>query len=156
MVRLWWLLWPKPTRLPPQRWHQTAELSEAPIGVAPPQPDTTWCGCGGCTIVRPPPRWWREIRRFIGSTVAVVAIMPSTARHDGGSGRKSRCYCCCGGCGGVSGGGVVSQLRVEEDHHEEKLNEKRKINNFTLKLGITPSKEKSTIKESEGDDESKT
>ncbi|GJS27046.1 retrovirus-related pol polyprotein from transposon TNT 1-94 [Tanacetum coccineum] len=51
--------------------------------------------------------------------------------------------------------GRVSQLRVEGDHHEEKVNEKRKINNFTPKLGITPIKEISTNRESEGDDESK-
>ncbi|GJX89353.1 hypothetical protein Tco_0341367 [Tanacetum coccineum] len=50
MVRLWW---PQPARPPPQRWRQAAEHSEAPRGVAPPQPDTTWCGCGGCTVVRP-------------------------------------------------------------------------------------------------------
>nr|GFA95115.1 hypothetical protein [Tanacetum cinerariifolium] len=49
MVRLCWLLWPQPATSPPQRWRQTAELSEAPLGVAPPQHDTTWCGCGGCT-----------------------------------------------------------------------------------------------------------
>nr|GFA69429.1 hypothetical protein [Tanacetum cinerariifolium] len=55
MVRLWWLLWPQPARSPPQRWRQTAENSEASLGVAPPQPDTTWCGCGACTVVRPPP-----------------------------------------------------------------------------------------------------
>ncbi|GJU89703.1 putative reverse transcriptase domain-containing protein [Tanacetum coccineum] len=48
----------------------------------------------------------------------------------------------------------VSQLRVEGDHLEEKLNEKRKINNFTSKLGITPIKEISTNRESKGDDES--
>nr|GFA74314.1 hypothetical protein [Tanacetum cinerariifolium] len=57
MVRLWWLLWPQPARSLPQRWHQKAEHSEAPLGVAPPHPNTTWCGCGGCTIIRPPPRW---------------------------------------------------------------------------------------------------
>nr|GEZ17068.1 hypothetical protein [Tanacetum cinerariifolium] len=56
MVRLWWLLWPQPARSPPQRWRQMAEHSEAPLGVAPPQPDTTWCGCGGCTIRLLP--WW--------------------------------------------------------------------------------------------------
>nr|GEZ74486.1 hypothetical protein [Tanacetum cinerariifolium] len=49
-VRLWWLLWPLPTRSPPQWWRQMAEHSAAPLGVAPPQPDSTWCGCGGCTI----------------------------------------------------------------------------------------------------------
>ncbi|GJX56851.1 putative reverse transcriptase domain-containing protein [Tanacetum coccineum] len=42
---------------------------------------------------------------------------------------------------------------MEGDHHEEKMNEKRKINNFTPKLGITPIKEISTNRESEGDDE---
>nr|GEU84807.1 retrovirus-related Pol polyprotein from transposon TNT 1-94 [Tanacetum cinerariifolium] len=47
----------------------------------------------------------------------------------------------------------VSQLRVEGDHHEEKVNEKRKSNNFTSKLGMIPSKEKSKNSESEGDDE---
>ncbi|GKE11966.1 hypothetical protein Tco_1415517 [Tanacetum coccineum] len=55
MVRLWW---PQPARSPPQWWRQAAKHSEAPRGVAPPQPDTTWCGCGGCTVVRPPPQWW--------------------------------------------------------------------------------------------------
>ncbi|GJT68030.1 hypothetical protein Tco_1019510 [Tanacetum coccineum] len=49
----------------------------------------------------------------------------------------------------------VSQLRVEGDHHEEKVNEKRKINNFTPKLGITPIKEISTNREIKGDDASK-
>ncbi|GJV85798.1 hypothetical protein Tco_1525696 [Tanacetum coccineum] len=58
MVRLWWLWWPQPARPPPQRWRQAAEHRETPRGVMPPQPDTTWCGCGGCTVVRPPPRWW--------------------------------------------------------------------------------------------------
>ncbi|GJU61899.1 retrovirus-related pol polyprotein from transposon TNT 1-94 [Tanacetum coccineum] len=48
----------------------------------------------------------------------------------------------------------VSQLRVEGDHHKEKVNEKRKINNFTPKLKITPIKEISTNREREGDDES--
>ncbi|GJV16965.1 hypothetical protein Tco_1362288 [Tanacetum coccineum] len=47
MVRLWW---PQPARPPPQRWRQAAEHREAPRGVTPPQPDTTWCGCGGCTV----------------------------------------------------------------------------------------------------------
>nr|GFB30348.1 hypothetical protein [Tanacetum cinerariifolium] len=41
MVRLWWLLWPQTARSPPQWWRQTAEHNEAPLGVAPPQPDTT-------------------------------------------------------------------------------------------------------------------
>ncbi|GJU89017.1 putative ribonuclease H-like domain-containing protein [Tanacetum coccineum] len=45
----------------------------------------------------------------------------------------------------------VSQLRVKGDHHEEKVNEKRKINNFTPKLVITPIKEISMDRESEGD-----
>ncbi|GKE13183.1 hypothetical protein Tco_1416734 [Tanacetum coccineum] len=35
-----------------------------------------------------------------------------------------------------------SQLSVEGEHHEEKVNEKRKINNFTLELGMTPNNEK--------------
>ncbi|GJZ17013.1 ribonuclease H-like domain-containing protein [Tanacetum coccineum] len=47
----------------------------------------------------------------------------------------------------------VSQLIVEGDHHEEKVNEKRKIKNYTPKLGITPIKEISRNRESEGDDE---
>nr|GEY75864.1 ribosome-inactivating protein [Tanacetum cinerariifolium] len=34
----------------------------------------------------------------------------------------------------------LAWIRVEEDHHEEKVIEKRKINNFTLKIGITPTK----------------
>ncbi|GKB65739.1 hypothetical protein Tco_0927151 [Tanacetum coccineum] len=46
----------------------------------------------------------------------------------------------------------VSQLRVKGDHHEEKVNEKRKIRNFTPELRMTLSKQKSTNKESEGDD----
>ncbi|GJR71369.1 hypothetical protein Tco_0083734 [Tanacetum coccineum] len=50
----------------------------------------------------------------------------------------------------------VSQLRVRGDHHEEKVNEKRKIHNFTPELGMTPSKEKSTNSKSEGDNKSKT
>ncbi|GKB25757.1 hypothetical protein Tco_0865158 [Tanacetum coccineum] len=49
----------------------------------------------------------------------------------------------------------VSQLRVDGDHHEEKVNKKRKIHNFTPELGVTPSKEKSMNRETEGDDESK-
>nr|GFC23531.1 hypothetical protein [Tanacetum cinerariifolium] len=65
------------------------------------KPDTTRCGCGGCTVVRPQPRWC--------PTEAVVAILPTTARHGGGgdgSGWKS----CCRGCvsGGVSGVGWCS------------------------------------------------
>ncbi|GJT07819.1 hypothetical protein Tco_0842281 [Tanacetum coccineum] len=50
MVRLWW---PQPARPPPQRWRQAADALEKhhPVGVAPPQPDTTWCGCGGCGSV---------------------------------------------------------------------------------------------------------
>ncbi|GJU57534.1 hypothetical protein Tco_1235300 [Tanacetum coccineum] len=51
-----------------------------------------------------------------------------------------------------SEGDDVSQLRVEGDHHEEKVNEKRKINNFTPEFGMTPSKQKSTNRESEGED----
>ncbi|GJT92580.1 hypothetical protein Tco_0516226 [Tanacetum coccineum] len=53
MVRLWWLWWPQPARPPPQRWRQAADALEKhhPVGVAPPQPDTTWCGCGGCGSV---------------------------------------------------------------------------------------------------------
>ncbi|GJY41114.1 hypothetical protein Tco_0428384, partial [Tanacetum coccineum] len=50
---------------------------------------------------------------------------------------------------------LVSQLRVEGEHHEERVNEKKKIDNFTPKLGITPCKEKSMNKESEGEDEKK-
>ncbi|GKB65738.1 hypothetical protein Tco_0927150 [Tanacetum coccineum] len=49
----------------------------------------------------------------------------------------------------------VSQLSMEGEHHEEKVDEKRKINNFTPELAMTPSKEKSTNRESEGGDESK-
>nr|GEY29979.1 hypothetical protein [Tanacetum cinerariifolium] len=37
----------------------------------------------------------------------------------------------------------VSQLRVDGDHHEVKVNEKRKIHNLTLEFGMTPRKEKS-------------
>nr|GEY92843.1 hypothetical protein [Tanacetum cinerariifolium] len=81
MVRLWWLLWPQPARSPPQRWRQTAEHSEAPLGVAPPQPDTTWCGCGGCTIVRPPPRWWRR-----SSGGAIERVMEVAGDGDNGNG----------------------------------------------------------------------
>ncbi|GJU38360.1 hypothetical protein Tco_1191317 [Tanacetum coccineum] len=32
-----------------------ADHPEASRGVAPSQPDTTRCGCGGCTVVRLPP-----------------------------------------------------------------------------------------------------
>ncbi|GKG06881.1 hypothetical protein Tco_0329850, partial [Tanacetum coccineum] len=42
---------------------------------------------------------------------------------------------------------------MEGEHHEEKVDEKRKINNFTPELAMTPSKEKSTNRESEGDDD---
>ncbi|GKE72425.1 hypothetical protein Tco_1534466, partial [Tanacetum coccineum] len=49
----------------------------------------------------------------------------------------------------------VSQLRVEGDHHEVNVNEKRKIHNFTPELRMTPIKEISTNRGSEGDDESK-
>nr|GEU59016.1 retrotransposon protein, putative, unclassified [Tanacetum cinerariifolium] len=108
MVWLWWLLWPQLARSPPQRWHQTAEHSEAPLGVAPPQPDTTWCGCGGCTVVRPPPRWWQEIGIFLSPTAMVVASPPPTAHHGGGSGWKSH-RCCCG-LGGVGDGLVTGRL----------------------------------------------
>ncbi|GJS83677.1 hypothetical protein Tco_0750218 [Tanacetum coccineum] len=47
----------------------------------------------------------------------------------------------------------VSQLRLELDHHEVKLNEKKKIHNFTLELRMTPIKEISTNRESKEDDE---
>ncbi|GJW62656.1 retrovirus-related pol polyprotein from transposon TNT 1-94 [Tanacetum coccineum] len=50
---------------------------------------------------------------------------------------------------------AVSQLRVERDHHEVKVNEKRKIHNITPELRMTPIKEISMIKESKGDDKSK-
>ncbi|GKB25756.1 hypothetical protein Tco_0865157 [Tanacetum coccineum] len=49
--------------------------------------------------------------------------------------------------------GTVSQLRVEGDRHEEKVKVNRKINKFTPEIGTTPSKEKLTNSESEGDDE---
>ncbi|GJR71370.1 hypothetical protein Tco_0083735 [Tanacetum coccineum] len=49
----------------------------------------------------------------------------------------------------------VSELRVEGEHHEERVNEKRKINNFTPELRMTPSKEKSTNREIEEDEENK-
>nr|GEW11134.1 hypothetical protein [Tanacetum cinerariifolium] len=61
MVRLWWLLWLQPARSPPQRWRQTTEHNEAPLGVASPQPETTWCGCG--------------------------AVLSSDCHHDGGLAR---------------------------------------------------------------------
>nr|GEW43413.1 hypothetical protein [Tanacetum cinerariifolium] len=41
-------------------------------------------------------KYKQEIESFIGSTVAVVAILSCTARH----GWKSRRCCCCCGCGG--------------------------------------------------------
>ncbi|GKC84339.1 hypothetical protein Tco_1140056 [Tanacetum coccineum] len=87
MVRLWW---PQPARPPPQRWRQAVERSEAPRGVAPPQPDTTWCGCGGCTVVRPPPRWWfgGGQRRSGGDSgvVAAAAAVDGGGGHDDGGG----------------------------------------------------------------------
>nr|GFA70005.1 hypothetical protein [Tanacetum cinerariifolium] len=50
-------------------------------------------------------KYKQEIGSFIGFTVEVVAILPSTACH----GWKNRRCCCCGGCGGgmavVVGGG---------------------------------------------------
>ncbi|GJV40137.1 hypothetical protein Tco_1418577 [Tanacetum coccineum] len=64
MVRLWWLWWPQPARPPPQRWRQAAEHREAPRGVTPPQPDTTWQdpevlrgfrGALPAVVVDPPP-----------------------------------------------------------------------------------------------------
>ncbi|GJS92498.1 hypothetical protein Tco_0799466 [Tanacetum coccineum] len=64
MVRLWWLWWPQPARPPPQRWRQAAEHREAPRGVTPPQPDTTWQdpevlrgfrGASPAVVVDPPP-----------------------------------------------------------------------------------------------------
>nr|GFC79891.1 hypothetical protein [Tanacetum cinerariifolium] len=76
MVRLWWLLWPQPVRSPPQRWRQMAEHSEAPLGVAPPQPDTTWCGCGGCTI---------GLRHHSPTPQGAAAVaVPSPDRHHNG------------------------------------------------------------------------
>ncbi|GJX46450.1 hypothetical protein Tco_0271640 [Tanacetum coccineum] len=48
----------------------------------------------------------------------------------------------------------VSQLSVEGDHHEVKVNEKRKMHNFTPELRMTPIKEISTNRGSEGEDES--
>ncbi|GJX43251.1 hypothetical protein Tco_0259927 [Tanacetum coccineum] len=58
MVRLWWLWWPQLARPPPHGGVKRLSTARHPRGVAPPQPDTTWCGCSGCTNVRPPPRWW--------------------------------------------------------------------------------------------------
>ncbi|GKA89601.1 hypothetical protein Tco_0811413 [Tanacetum coccineum] len=46
----------------------------------------------------------------------------------------------------------VLQLRVEEYHHDEKVNEKRKIHNFTPEFGMTLIKEISTSSEIEADD----
>ncbi|GKB42897.1 hypothetical protein Tco_0887839 [Tanacetum coccineum] len=43
---------------------------------------------------------------------------------------------------------------VEGDHHEEKVNENRKIHNFTPELRMTPIKEISTNRESKEEDES--
>ncbi|GJR72344.1 hypothetical protein Tco_0084709 [Tanacetum coccineum] len=54
MVRLWW---PQPARPPPQRWRQAAEHREAPRGVTPPQPDTTW---GRVSWLSEVVRWWRR------------------------------------------------------------------------------------------------
>nr|GEU31904.1 retrovirus-related Pol polyprotein from transposon TNT 1-94 [Tanacetum cinerariifolium] len=51
-----------------------------------------------------------EIGGCISPTAVVVAKLPSTARHGGGSGWKSRC---CGCCGGVSGGGRCGWLEAE-------------------------------------------
>nr|GEY63908.1 hypothetical protein [Tanacetum cinerariifolium] len=87
MVRLWWLLWPHPARSPPQRWRQTAELSEAPIGVAPPQPDTTWCGCGGCTIPT-------TAAAAAGKAAAVAVVVVSVVSWTKGGGRVRLCWCC--------------------------------------------------------------
>nr|GFA10890.1 hypothetical protein [Tanacetum cinerariifolium] len=120
MVRLWWLLWPQPARSPPQRWRQTAEHSEAPLGVGPPQADTTWCGCGGCTIIRPPTRWWfgggqpLMDQKKPKSTTNLNIAFTLDPYHGGDSGWKSRRCCCCGGYGGVGGGGVVLVVTVVE------------------------------------------
>nr|GEV64384.1 hypothetical protein [Tanacetum cinerariifolium] len=86
MMRLWW---PQPARPPPQQWRQAAKHSEAPLGVAPPQPDTTW---------QDP-----EVSRcFMGCYAIIVADPPPTAHHGDGSGGKSRRYC--GGRGSGVGG----------------------------------------------------
>nr|GEZ26509.1 hypothetical protein [Tanacetum cinerariifolium] len=100
MVRLWWLLWPQPARSPPQRWRQTAEHREALLGVASPKPITTWCGCGGCTIVQPPPRWCPTTVAITARKAAAVAAVVVVG-DGGGLGRRGES----GGRGGVVGGG---------------------------------------------------
>nr|GEW78254.1 hypothetical protein [Tanacetum cinerariifolium] len=105
MVRLWRLWWPQLARTSPQRWRQAAEYNEAPLGVAPLQPNTTCYGSGGYTIVRPPPGWWqypKVSRCFMGCSAVIVADPPPTAHHDGGSDWKSR-RCCGGHDSGVGG-----------------------------------------------------
>nr|GEW38471.1 hypothetical protein [Tanacetum cinerariifolium] len=75
-----------------------AEHSEAPLGVAPPQPDTTWCRCGGCTPT--------TAATAAGKAAAVAVVVVSAVSWTRGG--KS------GGCGGVVGGGD-SGIGIRED-----------------------------------------
>nr|GEU50816.1 putative reverse transcriptase domain-containing protein [Tanacetum cinerariifolium] len=46
--------------------------------------DTTRCGCGGCTVIRPPPQWW------FGATGKATAVAPTVVAGVSG------------GCGGIA------------------------------------------------------
>ncbi|GKC60408.1 hypothetical protein Tco_1088006 [Tanacetum coccineum] len=90
MARLWW---PQPARPPPQRWRQAAEHREAPRGVTPPQPDTTWCGCGGCTVGciagcggRSATHGRATAAAAAGKAAAVVVVPAVVRRRGGGEG----------------------------------------------------------------------
>ncbi|GJR81684.1 hypothetical protein Tco_0152469 [Tanacetum coccineum] len=93
--------------------------------------------------------WWEMLGGLIGDGWAFFEVMlgavwrkeKSMNRESGGDDERLSSHI-----------KLVSQLRVEGDHHEEKGNEKRKIHNFTPELRMTLSKQKSTNRESEGDD----
>ncbi|GKA70149.1 hypothetical protein Tco_0776213 [Tanacetum coccineum] len=108
MVRLWWLWWPQPARPPPQRWRQAAEHREAPRGVTPPQPDTTW---------QDPEvlRGFRGVSPAVGGSVMVGVV--------------EWWWICCGdeerGIEGDEGGGR-SAARIRRKNPPEKMEARRK------------------------------
>ncbi|GJY64880.1 hypothetical protein Tco_0466340 [Tanacetum coccineum] len=127
MVRLWWLWWPQPARPPPQRWRQAAEHRETPRGVMPPQPDTTWCGCGGCTVSGPP-----HLARCGGGNVwsTRVANLDKDGGYsdDGDEGVLHVVGCCSWWCGDVVVAAAFSpeKVRVHRENPPEKMEDRRK------------------------------
>ncbi|GKA74909.1 hypothetical protein Tco_0781287 [Tanacetum coccineum] len=72
MARLWWLWWLQPARPPPQRWRHAGEHGEAPPRVAPPQPNTTWCGLLAVPVPVRHPRPARQRKRLVKAAAFVV------------------------------------------------------------------------------------